>query len=290
MSDDPSARRPGRGQPTVLSVIAPCLNEEECVDVLAKRTLATFDTMGIPAELLLIDDGSTDDTWNRIRHQATLDSRVRGLKHLSNRGMEAAWCTGVEAATGELVCLIDADLQNRPEDIAKLYATCRRERPDVVQAVRHAVPGLRRYATFSRGLNFLLNLAFRMRSRDNKSGFILCRAEVLRAILTHRYRYRYFQCFIGASAKTRGYTIAEVDTVFDDRHGGDSFLGRFPLGVSLRTFWELAKFRVETWLRAPDADPQRAADRAVLSSAKRSGPVCNVAPCGRPIRVMSSES
>jgi glycosyltransferase involved in cell wall biosynthesis len=290
MSDDPSARRPGKGQPTILSVIAPCLNEEECVDLLAKRTLATFDSMGIPAELLLIDDGSSDDTWNRIRRQAGIDSRVRGLKHLSNRGMEAAWRTGVEAAAGELVCLIDADLQNRPEDIAKLYATYRRERPDVVQAVRHAVPGLRRYATFSRGLNFLLNLAFRMHSRDNKSGFILCRAEVLRAILTHRYRYRYFQCFIGASAKTQGYSIAEVDTVFDDRHGGDSFLGRFPIGVSLRTFWELVKFRVETWCRAPNTDPWCAVDRAVPSSARRSGSPCNVAPCGRPMPVVPSES
>ena len=259
MSEQTANQPTGETAPTILSVIAPCFNEEENIDLLAARTLAVFDAESIPAELLLVDDGSTDGTWERITHSSLNDSRVRGIRHLSNRGMEGAWRTGLEWAAGELVCLIDADLQNRPEDIARLYATYRREQPDIVQAVRHPVRGLRRGYTFSHGLSLLLNLTFRMRLRDSKSGFILTRSDVLASILRHRYHYRYFQCFIGVAAGTQGYTIKEVDTEFDLRHGGNSFLSRFPIGVSLRVFWELLKYRVETWaVRSPKVVRNRA--------------------------------
>ena len=231
----------------VLSVIAPCFNEQGNIDPLVDRTLAVFDAMKITAELVLIDDGSADNTWERIRRRSQADARVLGVRHTSNSGIEAAWRTGLESATGELICLIDADLQNRPEDIAKLYRAYLRELPDIVQAVRHPVRGVRRCRTFSRVLNILLNLTFRMRLRDNKSGFMLCRRDVMANLLRHRYGYRYFQSFIGVAAGVRGYTIAEVDADFEVRFAGESFLRRFPIVVSLRICWELLKFRVETW-------------------------------------------
>ncbi len=231
----------------VLSVIAPCFNEEGNVDPLVDRTLAVFNEMGISAELLLIDDGSRDATWDRICRRRDSDHRVRGVRHESNLGMESGWLSGHEASRGELICLIDADLQNRPEDIAKLYKAYLRELPDVVQAVRHLAAGPKRIHLFSHGLNFLLNRVFSMRLRDNKSGFILCRRDVLADILRHRYRYRYFQSFIGVAAHARGYATLEVDTRFDQRCAGRSFLGRFPIMVSLRILLELLKFRAEIW-------------------------------------------
>lgn len=234
----------------VLSVIAPCFNEQDNVDPLVDRTLAVFDAAKITAELVLVDDGSTDETRERIRRRAQAEARVLDAGHTSNSGIEAAWRTGLEAATGELICLIDADLQNRPEDIAKLYRTYLRELPDIVQAVRHPVRGVRRCRMFSRGLNFLLNLVFGTRLRDNKSGFILCRRDVMVNLLRHRSGYRYFQSFIGVAAAVQGYTIAEVDTDFDVRTAGESFLSRFPVGVSLHILWELLNFRLETWSMA----------------------------------------
>ena len=164
----------------VISVIAPCFNEEENVDPLVDRMIAAFDAMNVPAELLLIDDGSRDATWERISVRAAADARVRGVKHDANRGIEGAWQSGLEAAKGRLACLIDADLQNRPEDVVRLYKAYLRDLPDLVQAVRHPVRGLRRCRMFSRGLNFLLNTVFGMKLRDNKSGFVLGRRETLR--------------------------------------------------------------------------------------------------------------
>ncbi len=236
---------PPMSQP-LLSVIAPCFNEEGNIEILAERTLATFDSMDIEAELVLIDDGSADDTWARISEAAAAFERVRGVQHPVNQGLEAAWKTGLGQASGPLVCLIDSDLQNRPEDIARLYEVYRDGDGDIVQAVRQPEGEVIRLA-FSRTLNHVLNLSFGMRLRDNKSGFILCKVEILKSLLEHRFEYRYFQSFVGAAAGVRGYRIAEVDTSFDRRNAGQSFLANVPIRTSLRICVELVKYRFETW-------------------------------------------
>lgn len=241
-----------------LSVIAPCYNEEGNIDELVERTLRTFDQLGVSAELILVDDGSSDKTLERIRHAASKDGRVRAVPQQPNQGMVPAWRIGLAAATGERVCLIDSDLQNRPEDIARLYEAHSDYSFDIIQAVRHPASSGRRLHLFSRGLNLLLNAAFLMWARDNKSGFIVCRKQTLSAILRHRFRYRYFQCLIGVSARSRGFSIGEIDTVFDKRRSGCSFLSRFPLLVALRTGWELLKFRLESLVVATGkAQPSR---------------------------------
>ena len=234
-------------QDVTLSVIAPCFNEEGNIDPLVDRTLVTFDEMGVDGEIILIDDGSDDATWERITARASLDRRVRGQRQHANSGIEAAWRKGLQVARGHLVCLIDSDLQNRPEDIARLFKAYVRHVPDLVQAVRHPVQGLRRRRLFSRGLNLLLNFTFGTKLRDHKSGFVLGRKSAIAPLLKHHKEYRYFQSFIGAAAAVRGYSIIEVDTEFEQRQAGSSFLSRFPLIVSARIVWELAKYRAETW-------------------------------------------
>lgn len=232
-----------------LAVIAPCFNEELNVDPLCARMLAVFDGLPVAAELVLVDDGSKDETWARISEAAERHPRVRGVRHEKNKGIVGGWLSGLANARAPIVCLIDSDLQNRPEDIPRLYAAFVEKRPDIVQAVRHPKGNLSRFA-FSKGLNALLNVTFGMRLRDNKSGFILCRREVLASILADAPGYRFFQSFIGVSAGARGYRIEEVDTEFDERNAGVSFLSQFPVMVSLRIVQELLRYRVET-LRRP---------------------------------------
>lgn len=228
-----------------LSVIAPCYNEQDNIDALVDRTLATFDNLKIDGEMILIDDGSDDATWHRITEHTQINRRVRGQRQHSNFGIEAAWTKGLNIARGHLVCFIDSDLQNRPEDIASLYRAYIQQVPDLVQAVRNPVRGLKRRRLFSRGLNLLLNLAFDSRLRDHKSGFILGRKSAVVPLLRHHRQYRYFQSFLGAAAVVRGYNIVEVETTFDQRHAGRSFLSRFPLLVSARIIRELLHYRRE---------------------------------------------
>lgn len=231
-----------------LTVIAPCFNEELNIDLLCARTLAAFAGMPIAAELVLVDDGSTDGTWARISEAAERHPCIRGVRHDRNRGMVPAWLSGLADARAPLVCLIDADLQNRPEDIARLHAAYVEKRPDIVQAVRLAKSNPIRIA-FSRALSGILNVAFKMRLRDNKSTFLLCRREVLADILSDAPGYRYFQAFLGVAAGARGLRIAEVDTVFEPRHAGESFIPPFPVLISLQTLQEMFRYRVETLRR-----------------------------------------
>jgi len=106
-------------------------------------------------------------------------------------------------------------------------------------------------------LNLMLNVSFGTHLRDSKSGFVMCRKEVFRAILDHKYKYRYFQSFIGAAAGVRNFTVAEVDTRFEQRRAGTSFLAGFPVKAVARIVWELAKFRVETLTDPRHSDKPR---------------------------------
>ena len=116
------------------------------------------------------------------------------------------------------MCLIDADLQNQREDSHRLYREIQSSNVDLVQGTRDSSGRLRdgSYA-LSVGINRLLNLSFGTRARDNKSGFILCRRDVLAEILRHRHRYHYFHTFVRVAAQARGYSIREVESLFETR-------------------------------------------------------------------------
>ncbi|NUP10443.1 MAG: glycosyltransferase family 2 protein [Polyangiaceae bacterium] len=255
---DPRAPNDGAIPQRDLTIIAPCFNEDMNVHPLVARMLAMFETLPIDAELILVDDGSRDATWQKIQEEQAKHDRVRGFHHEKNKGIVGGWRTGLAGSRSPLVCLIDSDLQNRPEDIPRLYDAYESERPDLVQAVRHPKVNKNRIA-FSKGLNFLLNATFGMHLRDNKSGFILCKREVLDAILADADGYRYFQSFIGVAAGVRQCRIVEVDTDFDARHAGESFLSNFPIQVSLRICKELLQYRVDTLRNR--REPRPGADR-----------------------------
>lgn len=241
----PPVKRSDRDRDVALSVITTCLDEEDNIDALVQRTLATLDRIGVAAEMVIVDDGSRDRTWERITHWSDADNRIRGIRHQQNRGIEAGWKTGLEGSRGAVVCLIDADLQNRPEDIATLYRVWKHQPAAIVQGTRRTSnPPWSRYL-LSKGLNLLLNTIFGMRLEDNKSGFLLCRREVLRSIIRHRFTYQYYQCFLTVAAHARGYHIQQVETVFNPRESGRSFLNNMPVRVVGRILWEIVKARIE---------------------------------------------
>ena len=254
-------------KPPELSVVAPCYNEEDNVAPLARRLAAAMAEMPVAGEVILVDDGSRDGTWAQIEALQQELPIVRGIRHERNRGIEGGWISGLGAAKAPLVCFIDSDLQNRPEDVPRLYAAWSQGGADLVQGVRHPTGIDRLRLVYSRTLNAWLNVLFGMRLRDNKSGFVLGRREVVSSLLEHRWRYRYYQSLLGVAAGVRGLVIAEVDTVFERRQAGQSFLAGFPLRVIVRIVGELAKYRVETWMYPPRRSPIDAAERSVAPGA-----------------------
>jgi len=188
-----------------LSVLVPCYNEEGNLQELVKRIHKVFDRLDIEGELVLIDDASTDKTKEVIKELAlSKNYNIRACFHDKNQGMFASWGTALKASTGEYVCLIDADLQNLPEDIARLYEEILFSHADIVQGVRSSIGRVKdsRFI-FSRGLNLILNCLFLMRARDNKSGFIMTRRAVLTDVLSLRSSYYYPQTFIRISAQKK---------------------------------------------------------------------------------------
>ncbi len=230
-----------------ISIIAPCYNEAENIPELTERVLRVFDNIQVNGELILVDDGSTDSTKKVIEKEiARNPNRVRGFFNKKNGGIETAWRSGLTFAEGYLICFIDADLQNLPEDIARLWRFYWSQNTDCVQGWRSSIgrDNETRYYV-SVVLNALLNLLFFMRAKDNKSGFMLARKDVMNNILQHQFTYSYFQTLIRVAAHAKKYTVGEVETLFEKRKAGKSFLSNLPIKVIVLTFVDIFKAFIE---------------------------------------------
>ncbi|HEY7706475.1 MAG TPA: glycosyltransferase [Gaiellaceae bacterium] len=103
-----------------ISVVVTLYNEGSTVDELVRRTAGALD--GRPYELLLVDDGSTDGTWEAVERAHEADGRVRGVRLKRNFGQHPAMHAGLVRARGDVLVTMDGDLQNAPEEIPKLVA------------------------------------------------------------------------------------------------------------------------------------------------------------------------
>ena len=108
-----------------LSVVIPAYNEESNVAAMYERVVAALADVVDGLEILYVDDGSADTTWDRVTELAATDPRVRGLRFARNFGHQAALTAGVDAARGEAVVIIDGDLQDPPEVIPEMVARWR---------------------------------------------------------------------------------------------------------------------------------------------------------------------
>ena len=144
-----------------LSVVAPLYDEEALVPVLVARLTRVLDKLGIDAEVILVDDGSRDGTLAQIARAHAADGRFRGLALSRNFGHQAAISAGLSHARGEVVVVMDGDLQDPPEAIGPLWAKLH-EGFDVVYAVRASRPeGLLKrlaYRTFYKVLDRLVTV------------------------------------------------------------------------------------------------------------------------------------
>jgi glycosyltransferase involved in cell wall biosynthesis len=118
-----------------ISVIIPCFNEEDVLPRLFERIGAVAATWNSDFEIICVDDGSRDRTWELLKAQYTRDSRWRCLSFARNFGHQTAVSAGLHFATGDATVIIDADLQDPPEEIARLIARWR-EGFEVVFATR----------------------------------------------------------------------------------------------------------------------------------------------------------
>lgn len=122
-------------RPPRVSVVVPVYNNARTLEPLCARTIAALEPRGERFEILLVDDGSRDDSWAVIRRLAKCDERVRGVRLARNFGQAAALCAGFERMRGAIAVTIDADLENLPEDVPRLLDAIEQGH-DLVSGVR----------------------------------------------------------------------------------------------------------------------------------------------------------
>ncbi|MEP4195346.1 MAG: glycosyltransferase family 2 protein [Aliishimia sp.] len=98
-----------------LSIVVPCMNEEDSIPLLVERLVQVIEPYKNDAEIILVDDGSNDATWDVIKHVQATCPQLHGLRMSGNRGHQIALTAGLEAARGERILMLDADLQDPPE-------------------------------------------------------------------------------------------------------------------------------------------------------------------------------
>jgi len=126
-------------QPTV-SIVIPLLNEEESLRELAQWIRRSCSGAGLSYEVIFVDDGSRDLSWEVICSLTKEDSQIRGIRFARNYGKSAALHVGFEATLGEYVITMDADLQDSPDEIPALVAMLRDEHYDLVSGWKKKRP------------------------------------------------------------------------------------------------------------------------------------------------------
>lgn len=107
-------------RPESISVLIPVYNNQEILDELHKRLVQVLSPLCKEYEIVLVDDGSRDDSWKKIAALKAADDHIVGIKLMRNFGQQNAMAAGLDHVQGDVVVLMDADLQDRPEDIPKL--------------------------------------------------------------------------------------------------------------------------------------------------------------------------
>ncbi len=125
-----------------LSIVVPCYNEEACLEALHQRlSNAAREVVGSDYELVFVNDGSRDSSWLVMQRLATSDSNVVAIDLSRNHGHQLALTAGLDLCRGQLILIIDADLQDPPELLREMVETLRRESADVVYGVRSSRTG-----------------------------------------------------------------------------------------------------------------------------------------------------
>src|SRR5664279_6476115 len=209
----------------LLSVVAPVYDEEATIDEFYARVCAALE--GLPFELVLVDDGSTDGSPMALGRLASSDPRVR-VVHLSrNFGHQTALTAGLDHARGDAVVMLDGDLQDPPELITTMLdhwrAGC-----DVVYAVRSERAGESRFKlTTARWFYKLFDKLAQVELQHNAGDFRLLGRRALDALLAMRERNR----FLRGMTVWVGYTQAAVPYKRDPRYAGET---KYTLSKMLR--------------------------------------------------------
>ena len=222
---------------THLSVVIPVYKAEGCLDELHRRLVAAIEPVTKDFEIVLVEDCGGDRSWDIIRALAAADPRVKGLQFSRNFGQHYGITAGLDVAEGDWVVVMDCDLQDRPEEIPRLYAKAQ-EGYDVVLARRGGRTDglLKRFSSwcFYQLLSWLADTDY-----DSAAGnFRIISRKVVLACRSMREQLRFFSGLVN----WMGFPTASIEVSHAERHEGRSTY----------TFGKLWKLAVDTIIAYSD--------------------------------------
>ncbi|GAB4156496.1 MAG: hypothetical protein Tsb009_33470 [Planctomycetaceae bacterium] len=203
-----------------LSIIVPVYNEHESLEQLHREIVAACDANEISFEVIMIDDGSSDGSWDVIQKLSGDDSRVRGIRFRRNFAKAAALTAGMRSSRGAVIMMMDADLQDDPAEIPQFLAKLN-EGYDVVNGwkQRRLDPWHKVYP--SKVFNWLVGKLTGLKLHDHNCGLKLFRREVAEEIRIYGELHR----FIAVLAYARGFKVTEIPVNHRPRQHGHSKYG-----------------------------------------------------------------
>lgn len=206
-----------------VSIVVPLFNEEESLPELVEWIGNVMEEHKLSYEIVFVDDGSDDNSWQVIESLKGLNGKIKGIKLRRNYGKSAALHMGFQAASGEVVCTMDADLQDSPEEIPEMRRMIKEEGYDVVSGWKK-----KRYDPFfsknlpSKLFNWAARKVSRIRLHDFNCGLKAYRQEVIKSVEVYGEMHRY----IPVLAKGNGFTrIGEKIVRHQERKYGETKFG-----------------------------------------------------------------
>lgn len=226
-----------------ISIIVPLFNEKESLPELVAWIKEVLQREGRSYEIIMVDDGSTDGSWEKIRELAVSDSAIRGISFRRNYGKSAALYEGFAAAEGRVVVTMDADLQDSPEEVPELYRMVVEDGWDVVSGWKqHRQDNKLTKNLPSKLYNWTARKVTGIKLHDMNCGLKAYKSEVVKNIEVYGEMHRY----IPYLAKNAGFgKITEKPVHHQKRKYGVSKFGieRFVNGfLDLMSLWFLSKF------------------------------------------------
>lgn len=220
-----------------ISVVIPVYKAEDCLEELYRRLKTTLETITADFEIVLVEDCGGDHSWPRIVELAQRDARVKGIQFSRNFGQHYGITAGLDHCDGDWAVVMDCDLQDRPEEIPRLYAKAQ-EGFDVVLARRGSRndPALKRFTSwlFYKVFNYLTDMDY-----DGQTGnFRIISRKVVENFRVMREQLRFF----GGLVSWMGFPNARIDVQHDERFSGHTSY----------TFGKLLKLASETVIAYSD--------------------------------------
>ena len=216
----------------LISVVVPVFNEEESLRQLYAELSEVAETNAYELEMIFVDDGSSDGSWEVIAQLANGDSRVRGIRFRRNFGKAAALNAGFSSARGPVVFTLDADLQDDPHEIPRFLEAMDEQQLDVVSGWKKVRHDPWHKVGPSRVFNWLVGVMTGVRLHDHNCGFKCYRRQIFDEVRLYGEMHR----FVPVLASARGWKVGEIVVHHRARKHGRS---KYGVGRIVKGFLDL---------------------------------------------------